>query len=168
MYKHTTRLIGQAATQKLALPASALVALLVGTSVYLFDRDWATVLFLEPVAAMQGNQTNLFGLLGNVLPAFCHAYAFSLLLILALGQTRRTRIIGALAWFAVAAGLEVLQSEPMSVLLTGLAAPNNDPALLGSIYNYTVNGHFDPGDLLAAGLGCMAACFAASVLEERP
>lgn len=166
MYRDTTRQIGQAAAREFTLPGSALLALLLGTSVYLLDRDWAGVQFLAPFAAFQGEQGDLFGTLGHVLPSLCHAYAFSLLLILALGQTRRARLFGALAWFAVAAGLEALQSVRISVLLTGPIGPYADLPVLGSIVNYAANGHFDPGDLLAAGLGCVAACLVASAQER--
>ncbi len=163
----TTVLTGQAAPRTLALAASALVALVLGTCVYLLDRDWAAVLFLAPFAALQGEQANLFGFVGNVLPSFCHAYAFSLLLILALGRTLRARIFGALAWFAVAAGLEVLQSPQVSTLLPSPALLQTDSPLLGSIFNYAVNGRFDPYDLAAAGLGCVTAWLVVSIREEK-
>jgi hypothetical protein len=165
--KSTTILIGQAAIEKFALPASALAAALVGTSVYLLDRDWAGVLFLAPYAASQGEQFELFGAFGYVLPAFCHAYAFALLLILALGRSRRARILGALAWFAVAACLEVLQSPQISALLPSMVIWQTDSPLLGSIIDYAVNGRFDTYDLAAAGLGCVTAWFVASIPEER-
>ena len=158
--------IGQAAEQRFALPASALLALLVGTSGYLLDRDWATVQFLVPFAGLQGEQANLFGSVGNVLPAFCHAYAFSLLLILALGRTRRARLVGPLVWFAVAACLEILQAEPIAGLFLSSTAPQPDSPVLGSLISYSVNGRFDPGDLLAAGLGCVIALLAVSVAEN--
>ena len=164
----TTMQIGQAAAQRLALPGSALLALLVGTTVYLLDRDWQAVQFLAPFAALQGEQAYLFGPLGNVLPAFCHAYAFSLLLILVLGRTRRVRLLGPLAWFAVAASLEILQAESISGLLVSPLVPHPDSPVLGSVFSYAVNGYFDPGDLLAAGLGCVVALLAASVREKKP
>ena len=168
VYRDTTRLIWHATAQRLALPASALVGILLGTSVYLLDRDWATVLFLAPVAASQGDQANLFGPLGQVLPSFCHAYAFALLLILALGRTRRARLLGALTWFAIAAGLEALQMERLSVLLLRSTAPYPDSPVIGSAFNFVVNGRFDPGDLLATGLGCLVACLVVSATEELP
>ena len=151
----------------LALAASALFALMLGTCVYLLDRDWTSVLFLAPLAALQGEQSNLFGSVGHVLPAFCHAYAFALLLILALGRSRRMRCSGALAWFAVAAGLEVLQSPQSAAALSSMVAWQTDSPALGSIIVYAVNGRFDPYDLAAAGLGCVAAWLIASVPEER-
>jgi len=162
----TTVLTGQAAPRTLALAASALVALALGTCVYLLDRDWAAVLFLTPFATLQGEQANLFGIVGNVLPSFCHAYAFSLLLILALGRTPRARVFGALAWFAVAAGMETLQSLQLSTRVSSLAVLHTDSLLPGSIINYAVNGRFDICDLAAAGLGCVAAGLLASIPEE--
>jgi hypothetical protein len=159
--------IGEAAAQKLALPGSAFLALLVGTSVYLVDRDWATVQFLAPFAALQGQRANLFGVLGQVLPAVCHAYAFTLFLILVLGRTRRARVLGACGWFVLAAGLEVLQAEWMTMALDRLAALLPESQGFGSIVNYAVNGRFDPGDLLAAAFGCAAAFLVASVPEAK-
>ncbi len=159
--------IGQAAAQKLAVPGSALLALLIGTCVYLVDRDWATVQFLAPFAALQGEQANLFGVLGQVLPAACHAYAFTLLLILALGCSRRARVLGTFGWFLLAAALEVLQAERVSAALYGLAALLPESQGFSSIINYAVNGRFDPGDLLAAALGCAAAFLVVSVPEAE-
>jgi hypothetical protein len=167
VYKNTAMRIGQAAAQRLALPGSALLALFVGTSVYLFDRDWATVRFLAPLAALQGEQANFFGALGQVLPAVCHAYAFTLFLILVLGRSRRARVLGAFGWFVLAAGLEVLQAERVSAALSGLAALLPESQGLSSSINYAVNGCFDPGDLLAAALGCAAAFLVASVPEAE-
>jgi hypothetical protein len=167
VYSSTTIKIGQAAAQRLALPGSALLALVLGASVYLVDRDWATVGFLAPFAAFQGEQANLFGGLGQVLPAACHAYAFTLFLILLLGRTRRVRVLGAIGWFVLAAGLEILQAEPVSAALHGLSASLTESQGFSSIINYAVNGRFDPGDLLAAALGCAAAFLVASVTEAE-
>lgn len=166
MFRRTTVLTGQAQPRTLALAASALAFLLLGTCVYILDRDWATAWFLAPLAGLQGEPAGLFGSVGFVLPAFCHAYAFSLLLILALGRTRRACLLGALAWFAVAAGLEFLQLAPMSARLQTLAAWYTDSPVLGSIMMYAVHGRFDPYDLAAAGLGCVAAWLIASRPEE--
>ena len=150
------------------MPGSALLALLVGACVYLVDRDWLTVLFLAPFAGLQGEPGSLFGVLGQVLPAFCHAYAFALILILLVARTRRARFLVACSWFFVAAGLEILQVESVSAVLSGLAVSIPNAQGLDSIINYAVNGRFDPADLLAAALGCAAACLVASVPEETP
>jgi hypothetical protein len=147
------------------LPGSTILALLLGTGVYLLDRDWASTLFLAPVAGYQPGASGLFGSLGQVLPSFLHAYAFSLLLILALGCARYARQIGALTWFAFAAGLEVLQAEYFHPLFSGPARQPAVSTVISSMQSYVVNGHFDWNDLVASGLGCLAAFAIASVLE---
>ena len=147
---------------------SAIFALAAGTSIYLFDRDWASVLFLAPFADSTVGHAGLFGVLGGNLPSFFHAYAFALLLILLLGNTPHARHIGAALWFSIAAALECLQATRLEALLYGSAAVRTDSSILASIQAYIANGHFDPGDLLAAGLGCVAAYGVASALEGRP
>lgn len=165
MFTYATRKYQQETTRRVALLSSILLALLVGTLVYIFDRDWASTRFLAPLADWQGDQSALFGALGQVLPSFCHAYAFALLLILMLGRSRYARQLGAAAWFAIAAGLELLQAERLQILLPEPTALPADSTLVNSIYTYLADGHFDPGDLLAAGLGCLVAFFVSSILE---
>ena len=151
-----------------AVNLSAILALAAGTSVYLFDRDWTSALFLAPFADKQVGNVGLFGALGSNLPSFLHAYAFALLLILLLGRTSHARQLGASLWFAIAATLECLQATQIAALLDGSALLRTDTTILGSIQVYIANGHFDPGDLFAAGLGCVAAYAVSSVLEGRP
>ena len=157
----------QEAIRKFALPGSSLLALLLGIAVYLLDRDWSSTLFLAPLVAHQPQVFGFFGSLGQVLPSFLHAYAFALLLILALGSYRYARHVGALGWFTLAAGLEVLQADHFHALFAAPVPQHAASAVLGGIQLYVVNGHFDPRDLLAAGLGCVAAFAIASVLEEQ-
>jgi hypothetical protein len=154
------------AIRKIALPGSTILALLLAIGVYHLDRDRASALFLAPFAAYQPGTGRLFGSLGEVLPSFLHAYAFSLLLILALGRTRYARQIGALAWFAVAAGLEILQAEHFHQLTSGPPLQPAASTMISSIQTYVVNGHFDWNDLAAPGLGCLAAFAIASVPEK--
>lgn len=165
MYTDATREYQQGTAKYAALLSSTLLALLVGAFVYLLDRDWASTQFLAPVAEWQGEQSVLFGALGQVLPSFCHAYAFALLLIMALARSSHARQLGAAAWFAVAAGLELLQAERLHALLPEPNALLAGSTLSNSIHAYIVNGHFDTGDLFAAGLGCLAAYLVSSVLE---
>jgi hypothetical protein len=151
-----------------ALNLSAILALAAGTAIYLFDRDRASVLFLAPFSESPADHAGLFGVLGGNLPSFFHAYAFALLLIVLLGRIAHARRIGATLWFGIAAALECLQAARIEALLYGSTVMRTDSTILGSIQAYIVNGHFDPGDLLAAGIGCIAAYAVSSVLEERP
>ncbi|MGB5512365.1 MAG: hypothetical protein WBM87_11705 [Woeseiaceae bacterium] len=151
-----------------ALSLSAILALAAGTSVYLFDRDRASALFLAPFADSHMDYAGLFGVLGGNLPSFFHAYAFALLLIMLLGRIPHARHVGAALWFSIAAALECLQAARIEALLYSSTTLGADPTILASIQAYIANGHFDPGDLLAAGLGCVAAYAVSSVLEGRP
>ena len=157
--------IPQKAARYIVLLGSAILALLVGTFVYLVDRDWASTQFLSPLAALQGDPAAFFGALGQVLPSFCHAYAFTLLLIMALGASRHARPFGAAVWFAIAAGLELLQAGRMQLLAQEPTALLAGSPLANSVRAYVVNGHFDSGDLIAAAVGCLAAYIVSSVLE---
>lgn len=150
---------------KIALPGSTILALLLGIAVYVLDRDWATTLFLAPVASYQPDSAGLFGSLGQILPSFFHAYAFSLLLILALGRARYARQIGAVAWFVVAAGLEAVQADYFHQLFISPDAQSGAWTVVSSIQIYAVNGQFDPADVAASLFGCIAAFVIASVLE---
>jgi hypothetical protein len=151
------------AIEKLVLPASAVVALLVGTCVYIVDRDWASTRFLASIADWQPEGIAFFGSLGSTLPSFFHAYAFALLLILALRPYRYARPLGAAAWFLIASGLEYSQMAGSSVPAPALAGF----PIMNSFYNYAVLGRYDPGDLWAAGLGCLLAFVVVSLLEIR-
>lgn len=147
-----------------ALPASAFLALIIASSVYLLDRDWASTLFLAPLSDWQPAASISFGRLGGSLPSFLHAYAFSLLLILVLRPARHARLLGAFCWLAVATGLECLQADVIQSLFndtTGAGMP-----LVGSFQAYIVNGRFDAADLLASGLGVLLAFLASSVPEK--
>ena len=154
------------AMQKIALPGTAIFALILGISVYLLGRDWASTLFLTPFAAYQPETTWSFGWPGLVLPSLLHAYAFSLLLILALGPARYARQIGALSWFFIAAGLEVLQAEYFQHLFSVPTLHPSAATLTASIHSYVVNGQFDFGDLAASAVGCILAFAIASVVED--
>jgi hypothetical protein len=149
-----------------ALPATAFLALFIGTSVYLLERDWASTLFLAPFSDWQPAVRISFGRLGDSLPSFLHAYAFALLLILVLGPARHARLLGALSWLAVATGLECLQADiTHSLFANGTGAVAALP-FVNSFQTYIVNGHFDAADLLASGLGVLLAYVASSVPEK--
>ena len=150
------------------MPGSAVAALVMGGLVYVVDRDWTSTQFLAAFAGLQPGVSGLFGPLGPVLPSFLHAYAFALLLILLIGRTRRAAAVGAGAWFACAAALEFLQAPSLQRLFIDHAVPASAAPLLHSIQSYVLNGHFDPGDLVAAGLGCAAASAISSVREAPP
>ena len=145
---------------------SAGLAIALGTGVYLFDRDWGGVLFLAPFAGWQPLHGGLFGVLGGALPSLTHAYAFSVLIILALWPTAHARRAGAAAWLPAALALECLQTAAAKEAVAGLAARVDGLPMGNSAIAYIVNGRFDANDLLAATLGVSIAYAASSVLER--
>jgi hypothetical protein len=153
---------------KAALPASGFFALLAGTAVYLLDRDWTTALFLAPFSAWQPDLNLSLGFTGNSLPSLCHAYAFALLIILALWPARHARLAGAVSWLLIAAALECLQAEAMHEWVAdGIGVLAGFP-FADHFLAYTVNGHFDTADLVATVFGVLVAYIATSVLERQP
>ena len=147
--------------------ASSILVLLAGTTVYLLGRDWATTQFLSPVSAWQPGLHISFGFLGANLPSLCHAYAFTLLIILALWPARHARVTGALSWLFVASALECLQAEAISdavVIGTGWFAGS---PFVDGLLAYMKNGHFDVADLAATAAGVSAAFVVTSILEEE-
>ena len=154
-------------TGRSALIVSAILVFLTGAAVYLLGRDWSTTQFLTPVSAWQPELQVSFGYLGANLPSLCHAYAFSLLIILALWPARHARLAGALLWLFVASALECLQAEAILdrvAIGSGWLAGN---PLADGILAYMINGHFDVADLAATALGVSAAFVATSILEEK-
>lgn len=149
------------------LPGSSLVALLVGSAVYLLDRAWASTTFLAPLEAWQPEPRVSFGPIGYSLPSLLHAYAFALLIILALWPARHARQAGAMSWLLVASGLECLQTGAMQRLIVD--GPGAIAALpfADSFHDYIVNGRFDGIDLLATWAGVLVAYLVSSVLEIR-
>ena len=148
--------------------ALAFLALATGVAVYVLDRDWASVLFLAPLADWQPGRVGLFGSFADSLPSFLHAYAFSLLLILAMLPSRAARWLGSLTWLVVATGLELLQAEPVKAVVARYAGALADAPLVGAIHSYIMFGRFDAADLVAAALGVFVALLTSFALEKQP
>ena len=153
------------AEQRLIL--SVVVALLLGTAVYLLDRDWARAMFLEPFVQYQGARSDVFGALGGVLPALLHAYAIPVLIIVALRPWPWTRIWVCLLWFTIASTLEWLQSDAASALFFAADRLSSEIPLLTYLERYSVQGTFDYIDLVATGVGCLTALVVTSSIAPN-
>jgi hypothetical protein len=136
---------------------TAVAALLLGTVVYLLDRDWADSLFLESFTDYQWSRSAMFGACGGFLPALLHAYAIPVLIIVALTPWPWTRPWVCLLWFTLASTLEWLQSDIAVALFLGLDRQPGKVPLLGYLERYALQGQFDYVDLLATGVGCLTA-----------
>ena len=95
---------------------TAVTALLLGSAVYLLDRDWANTMLLAPFIAYQWPTSAVFGAFGGFLPALLHAYAIPVLIIVALRPWPWTRPWVCLLWFTLASTLEWLQSDAAGAL----------------------------------------------------
>jgi hypothetical protein len=151
----------------LYLATSALGALALGVGIYLVDRDWATTMALAPVAGWQWPRLGLFGTAGLVLPSFLHAYAFAVLLVLALDLRPRSRAWICAGWFAIAAALECLQADAVANLVFGPRPGPIEYPLVQSLQLYARHGRFDPADLWATAIGCASAWFVTRAMEKH-
>jgi hypothetical protein len=134
------------------LSLTAVAALLLGIAVYLLDRDWTRSLFMESFAGHQWPRLAVFGALGECLPSFLHAYAITVLLIVALWPWPWIRSWVCPQWFILASLLEWLQSDAGSAWISETEIP-----LMACLKSYSVRGRFDYLDLLATGVGCVTA-----------
>lgn len=137
--------------------STAVIAVLLGGAVYLLDRDWVNSLFLQPFVDYQWTRFAVFGAFGGFLPALLHAYATCMLLMVVLRPWPRSRSLACLLWFAIASFLECLQSDTGSKWFVSSEGEMGDSLLMASISSYALHGTFDILDLIATGMGCIAA-----------
>ena len=139
-----------------SLAAVGSVAFAVGLLVYLADRDPSKAALIPTVAALTGS--HVFGLLGGWLPSFVHTFAFSLFTAAALPEPAAPRYGACVVWFAVSVAFEIGQHPQISVRLAeALHGGLGVLPFSRSLANYFVHGTFDPGDIVAALLGALAA-----------
>ena len=139
-----------------SLAAVGSVAFAVGLLVYLADRDPSKAALIPTVAALTGS--HVFGLLGGWLPSFVHTFAFSLFTAAALPERAAPRYGACVVWFAVNVAFEIGQHPQISVRLAeALHGGLGVLPFSRSLANYFVHGTFDPGDIVAALLGALAA-----------
>lgn len=132
------------------------VVFALGLLVYLMDRDASKAAFIPSVAWLAGS--NVFGALGGWLPSFVHTFAFSLFTAAVLSQRSVPRYGACVAWFAVNVAFEVGQHPEVSARLAEvLQGSLGGVPLTRPLANYFAHGTFDPGDIVAALLGALAA-----------
>jgi hypothetical protein len=146
---------------------TAVAALLLGTVVYLLDRDWANSMLMAPFIACQWPTSAVFGAFGGSLPALLHAYAIPVLIIVALRPWPSTRPWVCLLWFTLASTLEWLQSDAAGSLFFAADRLPGDMSLLTYLKSYAVKGQFDYIDLLATGVGCLTALVVTSSIAPN-
>jgi hypothetical protein len=137
------------------------VGLLVGALVYLVDRppDQTYFVYNSSIAISLGNiLPNLFGFIGNSLPAFIHVFSFILITAGIIFSRKRNYLIICLSWFLVDCAFEI--GQKFKLLAVGIVPDWFEGIpLLGNTQNYFINGTFDFHDLLGITCGMIIAYF---------
>ena len=138
-----------------------LAGLGLGLLVYLIDRPPDQTYFISNAGfdiSFYNTLPNIFGLVGNSLPAFIHVFSFILISAGLLGCRKRGSIIICLSWLLVDCAFELGQKFNMwsSKIIPDwfIGVP-----FLEDTENYFLQGTFDFIDLAAIALGTLIAYF---------
>jgi hypothetical protein len=132
------------------------LALVIGLTVYLTDRNASHAVLIPAVAALAGS--NLFGAAGQWLPSAVHPFAFGLFTAAALPPRYAWRYGACAAWCLVNMVFELGQHPLVSGYVAGAPQAGGGQSLPGRMLaNYFLHGAFDGSDMLAVVLGAVAA-----------
>ena len=137
------------------------IALLFGSLVYLIDRPPDQTYFVYASSiniSLYSAFPNLFGLIGNSLPAFIHVFSFVLITAGFVSCRKRGYLIICLCWFLVDCAFELGQkftTWSLNMIPDWFAGI----PLLGNTENYFLQETFDFTDLAAIALGTLIAYF---------
>jgi hypothetical protein len=167
MVGRTTAAPPEAAGRSAVLVVIAGLSLAIGILVYLTDRHALHFAWLPSLRAPA--PSSLFGTMGQWLPSLVHPFAFSLLTAAALPSGPAPRYGACVAWGLVNVAFEIgqhpLVSAPLAQFLQSeLGAMPAAQALA----RYFVHGTLDPGDIVAALAGAMAAGMVLRLMHRGP
>ena len=135
----------------------ALVVLGLGTLVYVIDRPPGLTALPESITLFHPT-VKFFGALGQSLPAFAHAFAFSLLTIALVGGGRGVTIGACMSWFLVDTAFELGQYPTIASKLAHLIPAWFEAVpILNRTDTFFRYGTFDSLDLLSIALGALTA-----------
>ncbi len=135
--------------------------LLFGTLVYLVDRppDQTHFVYNSSIdISLYNALPNLFGPIGNSLPAFIHAFSFILITAGLIACRKSGYLIICLSWFIVDTAFEMGQKYK---LLVARIIPEwfSEIPIIGNTENYFLHGTFDSFDLVYITIGTVIAYF---------
>lgn len=135
-----------------------LIALVLGSIVYMVDRPAGNLIFVTERMSLYGRTPITFGALAHVLPAFAHVFAFCVLMAALTKGSKRSTLAICLGWLAVDGAFEVGQ-HTVFARTVGNAIANLDSSRVATrlILDYLQAGRFDPLDIVAICLGALAA-----------
>ena len=145
------------------------IALLLGSLIYLVDRPPDQTYFVYTSSinlSLYSAFPNLFGLIGNSLPAFIHVFSFVLITAGFVSYRKRGYLIICLCWFLVDCAFELGQKFT-TWSLNMIPDWFEGIPLLGNAENYFLHGTFDFTDLAAIALGTLIAYFVLLATNKR-
>ena len=146
-----------------------LTTLLLGSLVYLVDRPPGQTYFVYSSSisiSLYDTLPNLFGIVGNSLPAFVHVFSFILITAGFLSCKKRGCLLICLSWFLVDCAFEV--GQKFNAWPSDLS-PNwfKGIPFLENTENYFGRGTFDMFDLLGIVFGTAIAYFVLLTTGKR-
>lgn len=134
------------------------LALVLGVSVYILDRPATQTYFIPDNLSAYVETESVFGIMGNYLPTFLHAFSLCLLTIAALKCTQRGSLLVCIFWLLIDGLFEVAQHQQVSQFIIPVIPDwfANFP-ILENAQNYFTHGNFDPLDLLSILIGVLGA-----------
>lgn len=134
-----------------------ITVLLLGTLVYVLDRP-AEQTLLANALNLPSFTLSAFGVIGDVLPAFAHVFAFILFTVAVLGNSRSVLIVTCVGWFLVDVAFELGQHPSIASWLSAhLSSGPENLMLVNHTADYFVYGTFDPWDLVTISVGALTA-----------
>ena len=146
-----------------------LLGLILGSLVYIVDRppDQSYFVFNSGINISLFNTfPNLFGSLGNSLPALIHVFSFILITAGLMGRQKRVYLIIGLSWFCVDCAFEFGQKYDAFAAKLIPSCFQGIP-FLENTQNYFLQGTFDFIDLAAIAMGAATAYFVLLATMER-
>ncbi len=158
--------------RKVSLVAfAAVLAFLLGTAVYVFDRPAGTAYLLPAWLSLQDSGVRpfgAFGAFGDSLPTLAHAFAFSLLTALVLPRGVGYAALACGGWALLETLFELGQHPSISPLLArAIGERFSGIPVLDHLVPYFSGGVFDGMDVLFGLLGALAA-FGVLRLADSP
>ena len=145
------------------------IGLFIGLLIYLIDRppDQTYFIYSNPINISLSNTIpNLFGSIGNSLPAFIHVFSFILITAGLISYQKRGYLIICLCWLFVDVAFELGQKFNT---WSSMIVPDWFAGIpfLENTENYFLQGTFDFIDLAAIALGTIGAFFVLLATNKR-
>lgn len=144
-----------------------MVALSLGSMVYIVDRPPEQTYFVWiSNISLHKFLPNIFGPIGNSLPAFIHVFSFIMITAGLISCQKRGYLIISLCWFLIDSAFEMGQkfnTWPSRMTLDWFSGI----PFLENTENYFLRGTFDYIDLVAIAFGTAIAYFILSTTNKR-